>query len=151
MMLNTANSFKMFCWKLVIYDFSNNYLITAVSSPHSPSFPSHTYFTAHSPTFPSLYVHHSTFSNPSVALPTSQLILQPFHCFTYRAELILQAFCCFTYITAHSPTLLLLHLHHSSFSNLSFSSTSQTLHFTSPGEPPMPSSGKFKIKFMYEV
>ena len=33
-------------------------------------------------------------SNPSVALPTSQLILQPFRCFTY--------------VTAHSPTLLSL-------------------------------------------
>ena len=47
--------------------------------------------------------------------PTSQLILQPFHRFTY--------------ITAHSPTLLLLHLRYSSFSNPSFASpTSQTLH-----------------------
>ena len=45
----------------------------------------------------------SSFSNLSVTSPTSQLILQPFHRFTY--------------ITAHSPTLLLLHLHHSSFSN----------------------------------
>ena len=33
-----------------------------------------------------------SFSNSSVALPTSQLILQPFRCFTY--------------VTAHSPTLL---------------------------------------------
>ena len=46
--------------------------------------------------------------------PMSQLILQPFHHFTY--------------ITAHFPTLLLLHLHHSSFSNPSFASTSQALH-----------------------
>ena len=77
---------------------------------------------AHSPTFPSLHLHHSSFSNPSVALPTSQLILQPF--------------CHFTYITAHSPTLLSLYLHHSSFSNLSVTSlTSQLIlqpfhHFT---------------------
>ena len=42
-------------------------------------------------------------SNPYVALPTSQLILQPFRRFTY--------------VTAHSPTLPLLHLRHSSFSN----------------------------------
>ena len=37
-----------------------------------------TYVTTHSPTLPSLYLRHSSFSNPSVALPTSQFILQPF-------------------------------------------------------------------------
>ena len=59
-----------------------------------------------------------SFSNLSVTSPTSQLILQPFRRFTY--------------ITAHSPTLLLLHLSqlilqpsllhlcHSSFSNLHY-------------------------------
>ena len=46
---------------------------------------------------------------------TSQLILQPFRRFTY--------------VTAYSPTLPLLHLRHSSFSNPSFSSPiSQALH-----------------------
>ena len=50
----------------------------------------------------SLHLHHSSFSNPPVASPTSQLILQPFHCFTY--------------VTAHSPTLLLLLLRHRLFS-----------------------------------
>ena len=36
---------------------------------------------------------------------------------------------CFTYVTAHSPTLQLLHLRHGSFSNPSFASpTPQTLH-----------------------
>ena len=45
------------------------------------------------------------------------------------ALLILQTFPPFTYVTAHSPTLPLLHLHHSSFSNPSFASpTSQALH-----------------------
>ena len=34
-------------------------------------------------TLPSLYLHHSSFSNPSVASPTSQLILQPFFRFSY--------------------------------------------------------------------
>ena len=54
-------------------------------------------------------------SRASVASPTSQLILQPFRRFTY--------------ITAHSPTLPLLHIRHSSFSNPSFASpTSQALH-----------------------
>ena len=38
---------------------------------------------AHSPSFLSLHLHHSSFSNPSIALPTSQLILQPFFCFSY--------------------------------------------------------------------
>ena len=56
---------------------------------------------AHSPTF-------------TVTLPTSQLILQPFRRFTY--------------VTAHSQTLPLLHLRHSSFSNLFASPTSQALH-----------------------
>ena len=56
-----------------------------------------------------------SFSNLSVALPTSQLILQ-----TSRR---------FIYVTAHSPTLPLLHLRHSSFSNPSFASpTSQAPH-----------------------
>ena len=45
-------------------------------------------------TFPSLHLRHSSFSNPSVALPTSQLILQPFRCFTY--------------VTVHSPSLISL-------------------------------------------
>ena len=71
-----------------------------------------TYITTHSPTLMSLYPHHSSFSNPSVASPTSQLILQHL--------------CHFTYITAHSPTLPLLHLCHSSFSKLSV--TSPTSH-----------------------
>ena len=53
---------------------------------------------------------------------TSQLILQPFRRFTY--------------VTAHSPTLPLLHLRHSSFSNPSFASpTSQALHLLLILEP----------------
>ena len=56
-----------------------------------------------------------SFSNLFVTSPTSQLILHPFPRFTY--------------VTAHSPTLPLLHLRYSSFSNSSFASpTSQTLH-----------------------
>ena len=78
-----------------------------------------TYVTAHahSPSFQSLHLRHSSFwfSKLSVASPTSQLILQ--------------ALPCFTYITTHSPTLLLLHLRHSSFSNPSFTSPiSQDFH-----------------------
>ena len=59
------------------------------------------YSCAHSPSFQSLHLRHSSFSNPSLALPTSQLILQPFRCFTY--------------VTAHSPTLLSLLLRHRIF------------------------------------
>ena len=101
---------------------------------------------AHSPTFPSLHLRHNSFSNPSVALPTSQLILQPFRCFTYvtvhaptllspptsqaphnsPTELILQSFHHFTYVTTHSSTLPSLYLRHSSFANPSVASpTSQ--------------------------
>ena len=56
---------------------------------------------AHSPTLPLHHLFHSSFSNSSIALPTSQLILQPFRCFTY--------------VTADSATLLQLHLRHRLF------------------------------------
>ena len=59
------------------------------------------YVTAPSPTLPSVYLRHSSFSNPAVASPTSQFILQPFRCFTY--------------VRAHSPTLLSLLLRHKLF------------------------------------
>ena len=61
------------------------------------------------------FTSHRTFSNPSVASPTSQYSLKPIRRLTY--------------VTAHSPTLPLLPLRHSSFSNHSFAShTSQALH-----------------------
>ena len=56
---------------------------------------------AHSPTFPSLHLRQSSFSKPSVALPTTQFILQPLRCFTYA--------------TAHSLTLLSFLLRHRVF------------------------------------
>ena len=56
---------------------------------------------AHFPSFPSLHIHHTLFSSSSVTLPTSQLILQPFRCFTY--------------VTTHSPTLISLLLRHRLF------------------------------------
>ena len=65
---------------------------------------------AYSPTFPSLHLRHNSFSNPSVALPTSQLNLQPFRCFTY--------------VTVHSPTLFCFSY-----------ATSSSLN--PPGDPPM--------------
>ena len=57
----------------------------------------------HSPTFPSLHLHQSSFCNPSGALPTSRLFLKHVRCFTY--------------VTAHSPTFPSLHLHQRSFCN----------------------------------
>ena len=97
---------------------------------HLQPFRRFTYITAHSPTLLLLHLRHSSFSNPSLALPTSQLILQHF--------------CCFPYVTAHSPTLPslylrhnssptlpLLHLRHRSFFNPSFASpTSQDFHLS---------------------
>ena len=79
-----------------------------------------------------LHLRYSSFSNPSVALPTSQFILQPFRCFTYDTahsptlvSLLLrhrlftwraaQPFRHFTYVTAHSPTLVSLLLRHRRF------------------------------------
>ena len=53
---------------------------------------------AHSQTLPSLHPCRNSFSNSSVALPTSQLTLQLFRCFTY--------------VTTRSPTLLSLLLRH---------------------------------------
>ena len=64
-------------------------------------------------TLPSLYLRHTSFSNPSVASPASQFILESF---------FLQPFRHFTYVTTHSLTLLSLYLRHSSFSNLSVAS-----------------------------
>ena len=42
-----------------------------------------TYIKAHSPILPPLHLRHSSFYNPSATSPTSQVILQPFCCFTY--------------------------------------------------------------------
>ena len=112
-----------------------------------------TYVTTHSPTLLSLYLRHSSFSNPSVASRTSQFILQTFFRFSYvtgssrrptspgeprsfsnlsftspTSQLILQPFRRFTDVTAHSSTLPLLHVRHSSFSKPSLASpTSQAL------------------------
>ena len=58
----------------------------------------------------------------------------------HTSQFILQPFRRFTYITAHSPTLLLLHLRHSSFSNPSFASpTSQVHHLIYLASRPWPS------------
>ena len=66
-----------------------------------------------------------------LSLPTSQLILQPFRCFTY--------------VIAHFPTLFSLLLCHSSFSNPSFASpTSQALHLRHLASRPWASVKRFQ-------
>ena len=65
-----------------------------------------------SPTFPSLHLRHNSFSSPSVALPTSQLILQPFRCVTY--------------VTIHPPTILSLLLRHKLFTYVTWRAAHDT-------------------------
>ena len=115
--------------ELILQPFRHFTFVTT----HSPTLPSLYPVTADYPTFSSLYLRHNSFYNPSVTLPTSQLILQSFRRFTY--------------VTTHSQTLPSLYLRHSSFSNHSVASpTSQLIlqpfflfsYVTScPGEPPM--------------
>ena len=54
-----------------------------LKNEHSSSLSGSSPTSQHYPTLPSLYLRHSSFSNPSVALPTSQFILQPFFPFSY--------------------------------------------------------------------
>ena len=109
----------------------------------------------HSSTLALLHLRHSSFSNHSGVLLTSQLILQPFRCFTYAigtsptsyalhlrhrhftyvigtsptSQFILEPFRRFTYITAHSTTLPLLQLRHKHFTYATaYSSTIPPLH-----------------------
>ena len=110
-----------------------------------------TYVIAHSPTLPLLHLHHSSFSNPSFAPPTTEALHLRHLASRPCTVLILQPFRHFTYVTTHSPTLPSLYLHHSSFSDPSVPSPmSQFIlqpffHFScitssslnSPGEPPM--------------
>ena len=118
-----------------------------------------TYVITHFPTLPSHYLRHSSFSNSSVASPTSQLIIQPFLRFSYvtgssltsrTSQLILQPFRCFTYVTAHSSTLPLLRLRDSSFSNPSFASpTSQALQLMSSAHFPIFPSLHLRLNSFY--
>ena len=64
-----------------------------ISSAHSPGFRHFTYVTTHSPTLPSIYLRHSSFSNPSVASPASQFILKPFFRFSYATSSSLNSPC----------------------------------------------------------
>ena len=108
-----------------------------MSSAHSPNFPSlhlrqiilqpfrrFTYVTAHSPTLPLLHLRHSSFFNPFFASPTSYELcsFSNLSVTSPTTQIILEPFRRFTYVTAHFPTLPLLHQRHSSFSNPSFAS-----------------------------
>ena len=64
---------------IICPSFSNPSVALLILQP----FGHFTYVPTHSPTLPSLYLRHSSFSNPSVASPTSQFILQPFFRFYY--------------------------------------------------------------------
>ena len=75
----------------------------------------------------------ASFSNPYIASPMSQLILQPFSLFTYVTArstilpLLHLRHRHFTYVTAHCPTLPPLHVRHSSFYNPSVASPTAQL------------------------
>ena len=88
-----------------------------------------TYVTAHSdsPSFLSLHLHHSSFSNPFLALPMSHLILQPFYSFTYITAHYL-SLRRFNYVTAHSTTLLSLQLCHRHFTYVTWRSALAALY-----------------------
>ena len=89
-----------------------------------------TYVTTYSPTLPSLYLRHSSFSNHSVTSPTSQFILQPFFRFSYVRNSSLNSpgeppmptylYNIFAFDVSQSPlhpNFPSLHLRHNSFSN----------------------------------
>ena len=89
----------------------------------------------HSPTLTSFQLRHSSLSNPSAASTTSQVILEPFRCFTYvigtspTSQLILQPFRRFTYVLAHSTALPVLHLRQRYFTYVTaYSSTLPPLY-----------------------
>ena len=87
-----------------------------------------TYVTPHSPTLVLLHLRHSSFSNPSLASLTSQA-LHLAELYTVEQSSFFNLYRHFTYVTAHSPTLPLLHLRHSSFFNPFFAPPmSQALH-----------------------
>ena len=90
-----------------------------------------TYVTTHSPTLPSLYLRHSSFSNHSVASPTSQSILQPVFRFSYVTSSSLNSLCSFSKFSVTSPTSQLILQLFFCFSYVTSSS------LNSPGEPPV--------------
>ena len=101
-----------------------------MSRAHSPTFPSFhlrhssfskpfrrfTYVTVHSPTLSLLHLRHSKAHSPT--FPSLHLCHSSFSNPSVAlpmSQFILQPFRCFTYVTAHSPTLLSLLLRHRLF------------------------------------
>ena len=102
--------------------FSNPYIASPMSQLIFQPLRCFTYVTAHSSTLLLLHLRHSSFSNPCFTSPTSQLCsFSNFSVTSSTSQLILQPFRRFTY-AAHSPTLSLLHLRHSSLSRPCFAS-----------------------------
>ena len=71
-----------------LYNFNRTNILLTMQNPWAAlfilqPFRHFTYVITHFPTLPSLYLRHSSFSNPSVASLTSQFILQPFFRFSY--------------------------------------------------------------------
>ena len=69
--------------QLILQLFRPFTYITAHSELILQPFHHFTYVTTHSPNLPSLYLRHSSFSNPSIASLTSQIFFQPFLRFSY--------------------------------------------------------------------
>ena len=90
--------------------FSNLSVTSPMSQLILQPFRQFTYVTAHSPTLPSLYLYHSSFSNPSGTLPMHSSFSNP-SVASPTLQFILQPFFRFSYVTGFPPT--------------------------SPGEPPM--------------
>ena len=112
--------------------FSNLSITSPTSQLIRQPFRRFTCVTAHSSILPLLHLRHSSFSKAYFASPTSQALQSSFSNLSITSptsQLILQPLPRFIYVTAHSPTLPLLHLRHNSFSNPSFASpTLQALH-----------------------
>ena len=70
-----------------------------------------TYVTTYSLTLLSLYLHHSSFSNLSVASPTSQFILQPFTSPTSQALHLIHLVSCPCVTVLYSTELTLNNVH----------------------------------------
>ena len=107
--------------------FSNLTVTSPMSQLVLQPFRRFTYVTAHSPALPLLHLRHSSFSNPSFSYPTSEALhlihlerleneqnsFSNISVTSPTSQLILQPFRRFKCVTAHYPTLPLLHLRHS--------------------------------------
>ena len=111
---HSTNQLNLFCIQYVKYPLTTGDVMERLENELAEfilqPFRHFTYDTAHSQTLPSLHLHHSSFSNPSVTSPTSQLILQSFFRFSYGRL--------FTYVTwraAHETNCSLTSLNYSRY------------------------------------